>query len=109
MSASEQLCSLNQMIEQFIADLRVGSLSSPALTSIFETMCGMAPHLVELTAAEGLQVRAEINIYRKHLCALQNVLPIIEGLLLAEKARLQVKRSHLQLAAQWLSASKETL
>jgi hypothetical protein len=110
MPASEQLHSLNQMIEQFVAGLHAGSsVSGPALTSIFEGMCQMAPFLADRSWLEDAQVGTEINSYRQQLCALQNVLPAIEGLLLAEKARLQVKRSHLQSAAEWLAGSKQTL
>jgi hypothetical protein len=110
MPATEQLRSLNRMMEQFVAGLRAGSaLSSPALTAIFEEMCRMAPLVADLATLEDQQARIEAHSYRNNLCALQNLLPVIEGLLLAEKARLQVKRSHLRMAAEWLAASKQTL
>lgn len=109
MQATEKLRSLNQLIDNFTAGLHAGSyISCSALTAIFEGMCQVAPLLVDGAALEDPQVKIEVNSYRNNLCALQKALPVIEGLLLAEKARLHVKRSHLHTAAQWMAASKET-
>jgi hypothetical protein len=109
MQANEKLRLLNQQIVSFTAGLHPGcSMNCSALTAIFEGMCQMAPLLSDRAALEDPQVKIEVNSYRNNLFALQKALPVIEGLLLAEKASMHVKRSHLQMASQWLAASKET-
>ena len=109
MRVTEELRSLNQQIDNFTAGLHPGCpMNCSALTTIFDGMCQVAPLLSDRAVLEDPQVKIEVNSYRKNLFALQKALPVIEGLLLAEKARMHVKRSHLHMASQWLAASKET-
>jgi len=110
MRALEHLRLLNQKIERFNSGLHDDSSpsSSSLLNSIFEDMCHIAPMFMGPDVLEDPQAKIEFDAYRNNLCALRSALPVVEGLLLAEKARLLIKRSHLDVAAQWLAASKET-
>jgi len=110
---AERLHLLNYHLEKYIAGVRAGSILTPGLTlsSLFEQMCEHTELLAHLPAASFAEARFkdELASYRKNLLALSSVLPVVEALLLAEKARLQVKRSHLLMASQWLAASRTTL
>ena len=111
MSTAEQFRKLNQMVEQFIAGLQAGTanINDPTLSSIFDAMCHCAGYLPELTASDSPELKREVNSYKKNLGELKRMLRAVEGLLLAEKARLCARRSQLQMAAEWLTASRSTL
>lgn len=51
----------------------------------------------------------ELEKYRCHLERLRDLLPSIQGYLLAERARLEAQRVRVQSAAQWARTSRQTL
>ncbi len=55
------------------------------------------------------ELEKEIREYRSNLEKLAEVLPSVQGRLLAEKARLQSARSHVTATNAWAQASKDTL
>jgi len=52
---------------------------------------------------------AQLKLYRRHLEELGEVLPRIQGRLLAERARLEGEQSHLAAASAWVQANQKTL
>ena len=55
------------------------------------------------------QLDEELIEYRGHMERLQSLLPALQTGLLAERARLEAERKHLQSAAAWASAGKKTI
>lgn len=60
-------------------------------------------------APENGELENEIAEYRTHLESLTQVLPSVQGRLLAERARLQIEQAHLAARKAWAEASRRTL
>jgi hypothetical protein len=71
----------------------------------------LAESLQQLAAggAHAAEISAEAAAYRGSMEELQQLLPRIEGRLLAERARLENEIAHLGAAANWAGASRKTL
>ena len=74
------------------------------LTHAAEWLRGVSPD----SMLEG-ELAKEVSDYRNSMERLQQMLPKIQGRLLAEKARLESERSHLVAAANWAKTSKNTV
>jgi hypothetical protein len=74
------------------------------LTRAAEWLRGVSPDSMR----EG-ELAKEVSDYRSSMERLQQMLPKIQGRLLAEKARLESERSHLGAAENWAKTSKNTL
>lgn len=59
--------------------------------------------------AHTLEMDGEINSYRKNVERLRDIVPIMQTRLLAERARLEAERTHLESAAAWARANRKTL
>lgn len=51
----------------------------------------------------------ELNLYRRNVELLRELMPSIHNQLLVERARLEAQRARVQSAAQWAQASRQTL
>jgi hypothetical protein len=52
---------------------------------------------------------AELAEYRRNVERLRDLMPVIQRLLLLERAQLEQKRARLEAAANWAQASRQTL
>jgi len=55
------------------------------------------------------ELDAELEQYRGNVERLRDLLPSIHSQLLVERARLEAQRAHVQSAAEWARASRQTL
>jgi hypothetical protein len=55
------------------------------------------------------ELDSEVAIYRRLVERLRDLMPSIHSHLLAERARLEVQRARVQVAADWARASRQTL
>ena len=62
-----------------------------------------------LPESEDVQLRAELDEYRRNLQCLRDRMPAIHSHLLAEKARLEAERARIESAALWVQGSRQTL
>lgn len=51
----------------------------------------------------------ELNLYRRNVELLRELMPSIHNHLLVERARLEAQRAQVQSAAEWAQASRQTL
>jgi hypothetical protein len=55
------------------------------------------------------ELDCELELYRRHVERLREILPSIHNQLLVERARLEAQRARVQSAAEWAQASRQTL
>ncbi len=68
-----------------------------------------ASHQLESHADSINTVKSEISEFHRHLEQMKTALPHLHSRLLAERARLELERRHLNAATHWAEASKGTL
>jgi hypothetical protein len=113
-TVSEGLHSINEHLREVLARW----MAEPSDPNAFQTEA-LAPLLARLTRASellngvvvrnppDLQLEKEISDYRSNVEKLQELLPLIQSRLLAEKARLESARAHLQAATAWADSRKK--
>ena len=57
-------------------------------------------------AAAVVELREEVEKYRRHLQQLRELLPGVHSRLLVERARLESERAHLEAASAWAQATR---
>jgi hypothetical protein len=60
-----------------------------------------------LDTSRSSQTMSEISQYRRHLQQITQILPVVHGRLLAEKARLQIKRARHEGVQVWVDAQQK--
>jgi hypothetical protein len=55
------------------------------------------------------ELDSELELYRRNVERLRDLLPSIHRQLLAERARLEAQRARVRSAAEWARASRQTL
>ena len=112
-SVLETLRAANRNLRSRLARLQPGSNSFSAIgPQDFLDMREELQRAIEClrqASAPDIEMQKEIAEYRGNLEQLVAALPAIHGWLLAEKARLESKRAHLDATASWLSGTKSTL
>jgi len=87
-----------------------GALLPEALNMLLARLSQAAELLKNRSAGNrDAQVEKEVCDYRANVERLQELLPHIHNRLLAEKARLESVRAHLEAAAAWADARKKVL
>jgi hypothetical protein len=64
---------------------------------------------LEATVQRSPELEAALTEYRATVQQLRDLLPFIQGQLLAERARLEAKRTRVESATEWARASQQTL
>jgi hypothetical protein len=87
----------------------VGTIQLHDIRGLAQDMARVGQMLRELPTEIGdSDLRREVVEYRTNVERLGQVLPSLQGWLLAEKARLQAARGHLAAAAAWAQACDKT-
>src|SRR5512135_3569280 len=68
-----------------------------------------ASHQLESHEDSAKTAKSEISEFQRNLEQMKIALPYLHSRLLAERARLELQRRHLNAAAQWAETSKGTL
>ena len=79
------------------------------LDDLFSTLLHGADLIRQSGGPESAAIACDIQEYRGLLERLRRVLPIVQAELLADRARLEARRSHVEAAAAWTDASRKTL
>jgi len=95
--------------------IRLREAAAPAdvvaasLTELMDELLHASDLLRGAETGPDADLEQQINQYRGNIEQLQEMLPAIQGRLIAERARLENIRSHLAAAANWTQTSRKTL
>lgn len=116
---ARQLREVNVRLRFWLENLGPGASSGPAtpiqINAVLDELLRAGawlqsgfPSGVAQEDAKG-EFEFEITEYRQHLEKLRELLPFIHSQLLQERARLEAERTRLDAAAEWASASRQSL
>jgi len=106
-----RLRQMNELLRQHLslANAESAAPSSGQIAELFATLL-QAPAIlreVSRTSADPM-MQSQVAEFRCHFAQMQKLLPTLQTLLLAERARLEAERRHVRAAAEWARASRET-
>jgi len=102
----------NRKLRNLLIRLREAQTDAvPAILTELMDELVRASDLLRAPAEHGpdAYLEQQINQYCDNIKQLQEMLPAIQGRLIAERARLENIRSHLAAAANWAQTSRKTL
>ena len=112
-ATTEDLGETNRKLRNLLIRLREAAapadVVAASLTELMDELLHASDLLRGAETGPDADLEQQINQYRGNIEQLQEMLPAIQGRLIAERARLENIRSHLAAAANWTQTSRKTL